>query len=235
MYNRCIIGSFPVQQDPKWENQSLTGAQTQWIILLLLPFWQRTCRKPITHVGSGSNQAVGCWHLDIVLIRVYYNKAMRTNPGSNSTRSSLSLRRQGHLFKRKPKAGFLLSETKHEHWSSPQVAVISLVSTTGPSVTGMLVLCHSICHAWFWFFCFEFTVFGLCAPKAIASEQKVISIPRQTFCLCSGKSHLVVLWKSGLCCLSLLPVIDLSPGLSVVVTELVIMWLFKQLWHSPDR
>lgn len=54
----------------------------------------------------------------------------------------------------------------------------------------------------------------------------------QTFCVRSGKSHLVVLWKSGLCCLSLFPVVDLSPGLSVVVTGPVIILFFKQLAQS---
>lgn len=75
-------------------------------------------RKHITHVGSGSNQALGCWHLHTVLIRVYCNNAGRTNLGSNSICSPLSLKGQDHLFKRKPKACLSLVDplqTKHEH------------------------------------------------------------------------------------------------------------------------
>lgn len=96
-----------------------------------LPFWQHTSRKPITHVGSGSHQAVGCWHLDVVLIRAYCNKATRTNLGNISICSPLSLKGQDHLFKRKPQASFPLPDplqTKHEHQSSPQVASLASFS-----------------------------------------------------------------------------------------------------------
>lgn len=63
---------------------------------------------------------------------------MRTNPGSNYICSHLSVKGQGHLSERKPKALLPLSDpiqTKHDHKSSPQVAAISLVSTTGPDMT----------------------------------------------------------------------------------------------------
>lgn len=127
-----------------------------------------------------------------------------------------------------------LLQTKHEHWSSPQVAIIRLVSTAEPDVTemGLHLLCyctpiHSFGSPVFnFYFCTAVSLFAL----EITNKQKVISISRQTFCFfCPGKSHLVVLWKSGLCCLSLSPVIDLSPSLTVVVTEPVIMRLFKLL------
>lgn len=115
----CNCSSFSLAQSKK----NKIKAQKHWILWLCL-FWQHPSRKYITHIGSGSNQAAGCWHRGTILIRQCCNNAIRTNSGNSSHLQPLITQRaRSFIYMGNPRSLFDPLQTKlkacfQEPWSA---------------------------------------------------------------------------------------------------------------------